>query len=180
LELTLKRSDIEFVRNKQWSVVWWIAFLGLLVLLGVFAPKLFQFYQNNQRIQKSISELQQTLLATKPELVQPQADGLKNSQQVARLLQVDLNSVFTLVENIKEPNTRLRSLSIDTVGQSVRLEYEIDTMVRAASITAVLNAGYATGPWQLNGIVPSSVSNQEISADRSNFQATWSANLGKL
>jgi hypothetical protein len=50
----------------------------------------------------NFSELLQRRQATKPKLVDLQSNELKNNQQVAKLLQVDLNSVFTLVEDIKE------------------------------------------------------------------------------
>ena len=64
----------------------------------------------------------------------------------------NLNKVFASAENLKEPDTRLRNLSFDGSSSALRLEFEIDSLPRAASVTAILNAGYDSQPWQLESV----------------------------
>jgi hypothetical protein len=118
------------------------------------------------------------LRAPRHEAVDPRRDA---SLQAAKLLQYDLNKVFATVENLTEPGTRLVSLSVDATASLVKLEYQLDSMPRAASVTAALNAGLDRSLWSLesatitagqqghtSGFIPMPV------------RANWSAGLDSL
>ena len=105
----------------------------------------------------------------------------------------NLNKVFASAENLKEPDTRLRNLSFDGSSSALRLEFEIDSLPRAASVTAILNAGYDSQPWQLESVTASgSGANGGVGMGTSPMSASpfvptsqslrgvWSVQLGKL
>jgi hypothetical protein len=46
----------------------------------------------------------------------------------------------------------LRSVRLEAESNSLRLEYGLDSIVKAAAITELLNAGYPDRPWQLDSV----------------------------
>ncbi len=174
----MKSSPIEFIPSKAWIGIWCTAMVCFLSLIALFAPKALRHHQKYRLTEQKIVEFKQNRTVDKSVLVKLPSDRLNHSQQAAVLLQTDLNSVFTLIEKTKEANVRLRSLSIDSPSQAVRLDFELDSMVRAASVTTSLNAGYNEGPWRLEAVNPSALTNQ--AATKTSARAVWGAELGKL
>jgi hypothetical protein len=89
---------------------------------------------------------------------------------VLQLLKLDLNKPFSTAENLEEPGVRLRSLSLDAASDSLKLEYELDSVVKATAVTEALNAGYETRPWRL----------ESVSASDSQFRGVWSVRMRDL
>jgi hypothetical protein len=201
LAASMKTLNIQFIHAKHWLWLWCFAMLGLAVLLITYAPRYYQLAKQRHSAQTQATQLSQQALPA-PAAPKPADPRSAHSQQVASALQNDLNRVFTLVEAVKEPNTRLRNLSLDTPSSTVRLEYELDSMARASSVTLSLNAGYPEGPWRLEsinaataalstnnaqvGFVPGMVSaaapglSQGAAPNPGQFRALWSANTSKL
>jgi hypothetical protein len=169
-------QHINFVPQTYWRAPWLMAALVVLAMAATSAIKLRQ----SQRDQRALSQTLATLRA-QPVAANTVAAPLGNprleySRQAAHGLQTNLNNVFTLVENVKEPSVRLRNLSLDNASDAVRLEYELDSLPRASSITLALNAGYDYSPWRLESI--SAING--LQAASTQFRALWSANIGKL
>ncbi len=178
----MKTLHIEFVQTKPWRGPWLLAAACLIAISWVYASQYLKLMDERKATQAQIKALLQQLV---PAPVQPTVADSRNghSLQVASALQNDLNRVFTLIEAIKEPNTRLRNLSLDTASSTVRLEYEIDSIPRASSVTLSLNAGYAEGPWRLesiNSASPTTGSAAGTGQGTSQFRALWTANSARL
>lgn len=85
--------------------------------------------------------------------VATQADPRRTSSaQAAQLLQRDLNLAFSTVEHLQEPGARLRGLSWEAAANTLRLEYALDSVLKAATVTEALNAGDERRPWQLESV----------------------------
>jgi hypothetical protein len=185
----MKALHIDFVPRTRWRAIWWLTAIGLAALVTAQWPTFRALRQNQRDLDQSIALLRKQTDA--PATLQKTAidPRIANTLQAVEWLQHDLNKVFTLLESIKEPNARLRNLSLDSAAGTVRLEYELDTIVRASSLTLVLNAGYAQAPWQLENISATATSTPppNLSLNQSanpmatgQYRAQWSANRNKL
>jgi hypothetical protein len=181
----MKTLHIEFIHSQKWKWVWLVAAVCVSAS-GILYVRQYREHANERKIvEMHIHELNKQLL---PIVVQPTAVNPRRNTDlhVANTLQNDLNRVFTAIEVVKEPNTRLRNLSLDASSSTVRLEYEIDTVARATSVTLSLNAGYTEAVWRLESI--NAVSMAAIAGAppitgvpvASLFRAIWSVNSGKL
>jgi hypothetical protein len=148
----MKPVQIEFIENHRWR--WMSAVLAVtcLTLASGFVWRGAQLNtavaQENDRIGALQSQLRRRSAP-----VQNKVDPRQRSaEQVALLLQQDLNRGFTAAENLQEPGALLRALALDTTSGVLRLEYDLDTVVKAAVITETLNSGYETHPWRLEGL----------------------------
>jgi hypothetical protein len=148
----MKALHIDFVPRTHWRTVWLATAMAIMALAAITLPTYWKAYQNQRSLDQSILLLRQQPVAAVQALKVPIDARLANTRQAADLLQRDLNGVFTLLESIKEPNVRLRNLSLDSATGTARLEYEVDSIPRASSVTVTLNAGYAQAPWQLESI----------------------------
>jgi hypothetical protein len=180
----MKTLHIEFIHSQRWKWVWLLSAVGVSVSGILYAMQYRELSNARKVVETHIHELNKQLL---PIAAQPiAANPRRNTDlQVANTLQNDLNRVFTAIEVVKEPNTRLRNLSLDASSSTVRLEYEIDTVARATSVTLSLNAGYTEAVWRLESI-------NSVSAATSGgtpvigvpvvslFRAIWSVNSSKL
>jgi hypothetical protein len=192
----MKPLNIQFIHTKHWQWLWCLATVGIAGLLVTYAPRYYQLAKQQRSALMLATQLSQQAapIAAAPKPADPRTS---HAQQVASALQNDLNRVFTLVEAVKEPNTRLRNLSLDTPSSTVRLEYELDSMARASSVTLSLNAGYPEGPWRLesiNAATAAAASNLPVgfapnmtpgiapglSPSPGQFRALWSASTAKL
>jgi hypothetical protein len=176
----MKAIQIDFVRRKHWIVLWVLAAVAGLAMVTVWS---LQYKELSDQRRSIASAAQQLVTATAPTLEVPKPPDPKSAQyvQAANMLQHDLNRVFTLIEVIKEPNSRLRNLSIDTASQQVRVDYELDSLARATSVTLSLNAGYIESPWRLesiNATAPILVPGAVTPAGQ--YRAIWSSRLEKL
>ncbi len=95
-------------------------------------------------------------------------------------MQLDLNKAFAVVENIREPGVRLRSMQLEPAGNTLRLEYELDAMAKATLITELLNAGYDVPPWWFESVSASGSAQAAYLPVTQTVRGIWSVQLGKL
>lgn len=175
----MKSIRIDFIQDKRWRWIWITCLLFGTVLSGV---TVWQWQKSDRAIRETESRLQivrqklSQLSAPKESPLNPRQGS---AEQAAKLLQQDLNKVFATIENLKEPGTRLRNLSLDGSSGALRLEYEIDSVGKAASLTTILNAGYDTRPWQLES-VSTAASNPMGFGSALTHRGIWSVQLDKL
>ena len=183
----MKPVRIDFIAQRRWRWVWGVAALACLALIGASA---WQWQQIDQARRAKQAEIQTLLDAQKRmqrlQAPEPQSAAPKpGAQQAARLLQQDLNKVFATVENLQLPGARLRALSIDAASNTLRLEYELDSLVKASSLTQELNRGYDSAPWRFEGAT--SIGVREATglgagnlAQTQAYRGVWLAQLGRL
>jgi hypothetical protein len=179
----MKPVCIEFVQSRRWRAVWgvsWLATVALVAVAGwLWLQRNGQTGELNTRIEEVKSQIQ---LARTPAVVA--SDPRKSSTEHAiRFLRTDYNKVFAVVENLNEPGARLRALSFDASSNTLRLEYDLDTVVKASVVTAALNDGYEARPWKLesvnatNGLVVTGVS---LAAPVAMYRGVWTAVVERL
>lgn len=175
----MKPVAIDFVPDTRWRRVWAGCALGVLVLAGLWGWQAWQQAVALATLDEQIGQTEQQLLKLRaPTTSNPR---LASARQAAQLLQVDLNKAFATVENIREPGVRLRSFQLDPGSDRVRLEYELDSMAKAAAITSLLNTGYSRAPWQLEGVSTTGGGTQAgVMSMSQTVRGIWSAPLGKL
>jgi hypothetical protein len=180
----MKSIHVDFIPSRLWRAIWVITATAVAAMVMAYLPIYWKSYQEQRQIQNAIALLrQQAAPPPLPAPIKQQADPrLGSSHQAAEVLQRDINGVFTIIEAIKEPHVRLRNLSIDNTGNLVRLEYELDSVPRASSLTLALNAGYAQTPWKLESInlISTSKELQPGLPSVSLYRGQWSAALDKL
>jgi hypothetical protein len=186
----MKALHIDFVPSTQWRTIWLVAAIAAVTMAAIALPKYLNLYQVQRNLDQSIADLRKQATAPAIPVMVPIDPRFANAQTAAEMLQLDLNRVFTLIESIKEPSTRLRNLSIDSAAGTARVDYELDSIPRASALTAALNAGYDQAPWRLEsisaiaaGFAPTSGVGTGQTANPSAaglYRAQWSANINKL
>jgi hypothetical protein len=175
----MKTLHIDFVESKHWQLLWALAVVAVMAIGLVYGRQYQKLSEERKSIELLATELRQKLV---PEPSNPTAANPRTGHglQVASHLQNDLNLVFTLIEAVKEPNARLRTLSVDASSNILRLEYEIDSMARASQVTTWLNAGHEDGPWRLESINSSASGSGNTPAgivpNPAQFRAFWTTN----
>jgi hypothetical protein len=144
----MKALHIDFVPSTQWRTIWLVAAIAAVTMAAIALPKYLNLYQVQRNLDQSIADLRKQATAPAIPVMVPIDPRFANAQTAAEMLQLDLNRVFTLIESIKEPSTRLRNLSIDSAAGTARVDYELDSIPRASALTAALNAGYDQAPWR--------------------------------
>lgn len=177
----MKPVQIDFVPDLRWRTVWLVTAFVCAGIVGATGMVVWKSHNASIAARKELAAINlkiEQLRAPKQEVVDPRRDA---SIQAAKLLQYDLNKVFATVENLSEPGTRLASLSVDATASLVRLEYQLDSMPRAASVTAVLNAGLERSQWNLESVV-ATPAQQGLMAmpGLMPVRGVWSANLERL
>ena len=173
----MKPLRIDFVAQQNWRWIWSAFAVLLLGLLAWTCWKWGQLKSESSITQQSLAQLRTQLKTSnqKPTaLSEPRGNNL---QQVSDLLQRNLNSAFATAENMKEPGTKLKSFSYDAVANTLRLDYELDSMVRTSSVTAVLNAGYDTRPWNLDTVTTINTNQANTSASANSARASWTGKI---
>ncbi len=160
-------------------VVWFVAAFLMLGVLSFFGPNIWRMREEASRLDVQIEAAKKQL----EKLRTPQAPIVDPRQasatQAARLLQMDLNKVFATVENLKLPGVRLRVLDVDTLANTVRLEYEFPSLVEATEVTDLLNAGYERAPWQLHSVVATTDQQRGVQGGVT-ARGVWSAKIDSL
>lgn len=176
----MKQIHINFVIDRGWRWIWAAAGVAVLCLAGLVGWQVQKSMKKLRGIEAQIAVTKEKIpVASPPSL--PVVD-LKHasSEQAAKLLQQDLNKVFSSAENLKDPGVRLRSLTLDNLTGTVRLEFELDTLSRASSLTVALNAGYEDRPWQLESVNGAGPNIASGFATTQTFRGLWLAQLDKL
>ena len=173
----MKAISIEFVLSRAWRWVWGIAMVLLLGVLAIAGWKWYHIAQVSKSTRQALVEARaqlQKLSQREAPAADPRATSL---QQASDLLQRNLNAAFTAAENMKEPGTKLKSLSYDAMANTLRLDYELDSVARSSSVTAVLNSGYETQPWSLDTVTAISGNQTGISASTTGARASWTGRI---
>lgn len=148
----VRAVHIEFIEDPRARIVWGAAVFLSLCLVGGVAWRWGEIDHavRNEREQLSAMQLRFQQLS-KP--VQKKADPRQASiEKASQLLRLDLNKVFATAENLRETGVRLRGLTAEAAANNLRLEYGLDSMVKASVITEALNNGYENRPWQLENV----------------------------
>jgi hypothetical protein len=167
----MKPVHIEFIENTRWRWVWGGALVvgGCLLAYCVWRAGQISEATQQEGARIAAAQTQLELLRTPAPTV---ADPRSNSNQLAaQLLQLDLNKAFATIENLQAPGARLRGLTLDATANTLRLEYELDAVDKASTVTEALNTGYESRPWQLESV---------SAAAPPVFRAQWVAQLKKL
>ena len=180
----MKPLYVEFVRDPRWKLVWFVASVFCLVLIGLCAwrialvrPVIAQQTAQIEALRAQLSKLH-TPASTKSDARQTSID------QTTLFLRLDLNHVFATPENLDLLGVRLRNLSVDGVTGTVKLDYEIESLDRVTAVTEALNSGYEKPPWRLENVsVMSPNQAQGVSAGvvpAQQFRGMWSAKVHLL
>lgn len=180
----MKALHIEFVRDSRWCWVWMTTLACGIAMAALFTWRYLALRQETleHTEQTRVLQLQLQKLRTP---VPIKADPRRASvDQAAQFLRMDANRVFATPENLDIAGVRLRNLSFESTSGIVKLEYELDTLDRAAAITEALNGGYDARPWRLENVSASN-SNQAPGATAGilsapQFRGLWSARLNLL
>lgn len=175
----MKPVQINFVPDTRWRRLWAAAALCVLGLIGTAGWYVWQINAAIKELEARIGTAQQQLKDLR--LPSPTDPRYASAEQAARLLQQDLNKAFAAVENLKEPGVRLRNLHLDAAANALRLEYELDSVGKASTITELLNTGYDNHPWQLESVNTAGGSTQAGFMPMAQaVRGIWAVQLGKL
>jgi type II secretory pathway component PulL len=155
----MREINIEFIEDRRWRFLWSamaIVCAGLLIAMTWLG---YQISQEKREINLQIQSARLMIPSAPLVGIQKQDARYASSIKAASLLQFDLNKVFSTIENIAEPSTRLINITFDASAGSLRLEYELDSIEVAVVLTEKLNTGFEIRPWQL----------ESLSAARSNI-----------
>lgn len=178
----MKPVHIDFIENRRWRLVWAVA--GMLVV-GLMGGTVWQWEKMDQalreqsdRIAAAQLRLQQLRVVPTPINADPRRASI---DQAAKFLQQDFNKAFATVENLQEKGVRLRSLSLEAGTNTLRLEYDLDAMAKASVVTAALNAGYENRPWRLESASGSTDGGQTgIVPGAPVFRGVWLVQINRL
>lgn len=176
---------IEFVKNTIWQRVWLFAALLCATAMGVAGFQWLGLSQDMEAEKQSAAILQQQIQSARTPVTIKADPRSADAAKVAQLLQQDHNAAFSTIENLKIPGVRLMGFVLDSTGDTVKLDYEMDTLSQAAQVTEQLNSGYASRPWKLNAVNMNAVTSLGVVGNSSGVQgkayrATWTARRGTL
>jgi hypothetical protein len=180
----MKALRIEFVRDTHWRWVWMATMVCGMGMIALFTWRHLALQQEALQNTEQIHTLQlqlQKLRTPEPIKADPRRASI---DQATQFLRVDANRVFATPENLDIAGVKLRYLSFENTSGTIKLEYELDSLDRAAAITEALNGGYDARPWRLENVNASN-SNQVLGAAASilsaqQFRGMWSARLNSL
>lgn len=180
----MKPIRINFIEDTRWRVLWLAVLACVLLGSGILTWQALRIQQTIQTTQARIDLLTSQLQKLSTPSAQPLNPQQTSASKALQLLQQDLNPLFTTVENIKEVGVRLRRLDLDAHTGSIGLEFELDSMLKANTVTTVLNAGYDNRPWQLGTITaptgPTAGNSPFGFSSTPAVRAVWSTQLNKL
>ncbi len=180
----MKPLHIEFARSQRWKTVW-IASLAVCLPAIAFFVWRVNVIRTVAAQHAAQVEAQQARLEKLRAPVHTQPDPRRDSiDQIGQLLQLDVNRLFATAENLDIAGVRLRNLSFDTASGSVKLDYELDSLDRASTITEALNSGYQKYPWMFVSVSAAN-SNPAQGATAGllaaqQFRGIWSARVNLL
>lgn len=177
----MKTIEIDFVADKCWRRVWATAALCAVCLAGAVGVHWQKTNRALQDIESRSASTQQQITQLNARRVLVADPRQANAEQAVQLLQQDLNKVFASAENLKETGVRLRGLTLDGNAGMLRLEFELDAMPTASTVTAALNAGYESRPWQLESVTGAGGGAGQVGfASGQVLRGLWVVEIGKL
>ena len=151
----MKPVRMQYVQSGRWRAVWGVALLAIAVLVGSAGWHWLQRGGQTRDIDTRIAEIKVQIRRAQTPVVVAVDPRHTSTEQAIRHLRTDYNKVFAVVENLNEPGARLRALTLDVSSNTLRLEYDLDSVVKASAVTAALNAGYEARPWRLDSVAAS-------------------------
>ena len=148
----MKKVNIEFIEDHRWRLVWFMTLIFCLVFFSSVAWFSYQSFQEKQELNHQTQNARLLMPSKVVAVATKQDSRYASSIKAASVLQFDLNKVFSTIENISEPTTRLINLTFDASTGSLRLEYELNSIEVAVVMTEKLNSGYEAKPWQLESL----------------------------
>lgn len=177
----MNHITIQFVPDKRWLVLWVTVFALVGGIALVFGRKAVIAQDELASLRAKMANVGQQIAALQPRTRGATDGATPQASQLAILLQSDLNRSFAVAESQQETGVRLRAMSYDSNVGELRLEYELDTVARAASITENLNGGIDTRPWTMQQIAAMEASAPSKSATfQPAARGTWVAVISKF
>lgn len=176
----MKSIRVDFVPRKAWQGIWATAGICVLCVAGAAGWRWMELHTAAQALADQLQSVQQEIQRLRQPVTNAADPRYASAEQAARLLQLDLNKAFAVVENIREPGVRLRNMQLEPGSNTLRLEYELDAMAKTTLITELLNAGYDVPPWQLESVTSMPPSQAGFMAISQIARGIWSAQLSRL
>ncbi len=177
----MKPLQIDFIPDRRWRVLWAVAAVLGSGIVGATGWHAWQSLQSTQGLQSQIALTKLQVQKLQTQLSPPPNPRHDSLAQAAKLLQQDLGRAFATIENLKEEGVRLRAVKLDANSGTLQLEYELDAMARAATVTALLNAGYDSRPWRMESVGGAAGNNTGgFAAPNQVLRATWVTQLDRL
>jgi hypothetical protein len=174
---------VDFIPDERWRWLWGAALACALALSGAVLWQAWPVLQSRQQSREQITQMQQRLARLQGSAVPEQASSdprRPSLEQAARLLQQDLNKAFATIENLQIPGARLRAMNLEASGSQLRLEFEVDSVATASSVTAELNKGYDKLPWRLESVQSAAGQAVEGIAQAPRYRSIWLVQIGSL
>ena len=179
----MKPVHMEYIRSRRWRAVWGVALLAIVALVGSSGWIWLQRSGLPQDIDSRIVEIKAQIQRAQTPVVAIVDPRQTSTEQAIRFLRTDFNKVFAVVENLNEPGARLRALTWDASSSTLRLEYDLDSVVRASVVTTALNGGYEAPPWKLESITASNglvAAGAAPTAPVAVFRGVWAVMVERL
>ena len=176
----MKAIAIDFVLDKRWRWIWAAVAFCAVCLAGAVAVYWQKAIQATRDIESRANLSQQQIAQLNARRVVAADPKQASAEQAVQLLQQDLNKVFASAENLKEIGVRLRNLNLDGTAGVLRLEFELDAMAKASTVTEALNGGYESRPWQLESVTGAGGGGQIGFASAQMVRGLWFVQLSKL
>lgn len=172
----MKPIFLNFIPDRRLFWVWTLCLATSAAVLVTGLASAWGPYQEAKKVAAEILHERKKMAELAARQQPPIDPRQKNALQVAQLLQKDLNPAFATIENVKQENARLASLSIDIVGDTARVEYTFESMAAGIEITEQLNAGNEIRPWKMQSMT----SNASAAGGAGGFRGVWSTQLNLL
>ena len=177
----MKPIRISFARSQLYVLVWLFAGLLSSVAIGIAFAKTKVINETDTKLSADIARLSVDVLRAQEDIARAknelQSDPERQrAQTLTALLKADVNPAFSTFENVDVAGARLLQFTIDLPSDTVRVEYEVDTLAHANELSAALNAGFEKMPWRLEGLGGSS----SINGRGEKSRAAWNARLSTL
>ena len=177
----MKPIRIDFVHGQGWRKVWVCAIVVCAALAAAAAWKWQKLDRTTRDIHEQIVAIEQALERVRAPALSITDPRQASIDQAVKLLGRDLNKAFATVENLRQPGVQLRALALDGTSDTIRLEYDLNSMAKVSLVTAALNGGYENAPWKLESVIGSGASTVGSAAQTAAvFRGIWLVRVNKF